>query len=368
MISPEVDVIIAVHASTRPVDRAVASVVNHTKASVRVTVIAHNIDPTIIRDNLGSLANDPRVRILALSDGIPSPAGPLNLGLAEATAPFTSVMGSDDEFAPGAIDSWLRLQHRTGAAAVIARIFHVGRGNDPFPPVRIGHHARLNPDKDRLSYRSAPLGLVSRKHFGELRFTMGLASGEDLAYTSRVWFSGLPLAVDFSGPAYVGHSDAVDRVTAQPRSVSKDFSFLDEILGTEWFRALPLSHQRALCVKLIRLQVFDAILARSDPATLPQNERANLADVVTRILAAAPGTAGLLSRADRRTLDQVFASELSAEKTRALLDARWNYRSPAALLTANPWRVMHRQAPFRTLLAGLIVLKTAPKSAAGRRN
>ncbi len=118
MTEPLVDVTIAVHSSTRPIARAVASVIDHTSAAVRVNVVAHNIDPEIIRENLGAYASDPRVRLLSLHDGIPSPAGPMNHGFANSTAPFISVIGSDDELAPGAIDSWLSVQAETGATPV----------------------------------------------------------------------------------------------------------------------------------------------------------------------------------------------------------------------------------------------------------
>ena len=121
-VAPLVDVTIAVHSASRPIRRAVASVLDGTEAPVRVIVVAHNIDPAIIRDNLGDLATDDRVLMLDLQDGIRSPAGPMNAGFANSTAPFIALLGSDDEFAPGALDSWLRVQRSTGASTVIPKI------------------------------------------------------------------------------------------------------------------------------------------------------------------------------------------------------------------------------------------------------
>ena len=166
MTEPLVDVTIAVHSQTRPIARAVSSVLDHTTAPVRVNVVAHNIDPEIIRANLGAYAADPRLRLLHLADGIASPAGPMNHGFARSEAPFLSLMGSDDELAPGAIDSWLALQQRTGAEMVLAKIRLADGRTDPYPPIRGGRRTTgLDGRKDRLAYRSAPLGLIDRARF-----------------------------------------------------------------------------------------------------------------------------------------------------------------------------------------------------------
>lgn len=355
MSSPIVDVIIAVHSSTRPIARAVASVIDHTKISVRVNVVAHNIDPDIIRVNLGPYADHPNVRLLALRDGIPSPAGPMNYGLDHATARFVSVQGSDDELAPGAVDSWVRLQQETGADAVISRIRLTAGGVDPYPPVRRGRRLRnLDAVKDRLSYRSAPLGLVSRERFGELRFTPGLTSGEDLTYSATMWFTGRHLAYDLDGPAYIGHDDVDDRVTSSPRPMSDDFLFLDELKTLPWLWSATQLQREALIVKLLRIHVFDAIAARINipeaRATLSEDTR----NVLIRLDMLAPGAVRLLSRADRRTLDVVASGTFTEAQVTALLTARWQYRSVAAMLPRNPFLVLHRQAPLRTLSAGAL--------------
>jgi len=132
----EVDLIIPVHSATRPVRRAAKSVLDHTKLSVRVTVIAHNIDQKVIEKNLGDLTQDARLRILHLSDFIASPSGPMNLGLSKASAPYVSLLGSDDMLSPGALDSWHRIAVETGATTVIPRIEGGVSGVLPLPPTR----------------------------------------------------------------------------------------------------------------------------------------------------------------------------------------------------------------------------------------
>lgn len=354
MSTPQIDVVIPVHSATRPVDRAVKSVLDGTTTAVRVSVVAHNIDPSVIEANLGSLLSDDRVRLLPFEDGIRSPAGPMNHGLDQATAPLVAVMGSDDELAPGAIDSWVRLQSETGASTVLARIRIVGRGSDPYPPVRNGRRQRsLDARKDRLAYRSAPLGVVDRERFAELRFTEGLPSGEDLAYTATLWFTGAHIAYDMGGPAYLVHDDADDRVTFSSRAVADDFAFLDAIEETPWYPTLGRADRQALAIKVLRVHVFDAVLARVNAPEGLEPHRRDLIAVVDRLERMAPGVLRLLARVDRQVLDELQHAAPDPARILHLLDARWNYRTVGALTPRNPFFALHRQAPFRTLFAGL---------------
>ncbi|WP_336660602.1 glycosyltransferase [Leucobacter sp. USHLN153] len=357
MTEPLVDLTIAVHSATRPIARAVGSVLDHTDAEVRVNVVAHNIDPAIIRENLGSFADHPRVRLLELRDGIPSPAGPMNYGFANSTAPYISVMGSDDELAPGAIDSWLAMAERTGADAVLARIRLDSGRTDPYPPVRGGRRTeRLHPRKDRLAYRSAPLGLISRARFGDLRLTEGLASGEDLTYSLTVWYTARSLAYDLEGPPYVINADAGDRVTFAPRPVARDFAFLDELESLPWFACAGRHDRLAIVVKLIRIHVFDAILARARTQEDLDANRGELLALLERFERLAPGVHRLLARTDRAVFDELASAASTPESIALALDRRHVYRSIPTLLPRNPFRVLQRQAPFRTLFAGFRIM------------
>lgn len=361
MPEPLVDLTIAVHSRTRPIARAAASVLDHTEAPVRVNVVAHNIDPEVIRENLGGYADDPRLRLLHLADGIPSPAGPMNHGFANSTAPYISVMGSDDELAPGAIDSWLALARRTGAQMVLARIQLPDGRIDPYPPVRHGRRTEgLDPLKDRLPYRSAPLGLIERQRFGGLRLTEGLPSGEDLAYSLTVWFTADRLAYDLHGPAYIVNADAEDRVTSAPRAVSEDFRFLDEVESFEWFRTAKNAVRRAIVAKLIRIHLFDAVLVRTRTAEQIAENRADLVALVDRFEALAPGVASLLSLADRAVIDEVRSAGATPERIVELLEARLKYLSIPTLMPRNPFKALHQQGPFRTLFAGFRIMNSAP--------
>lgn len=355
--APLVDLTIAVHSQTRPIARAVGAVLRGTNAPVRVTVVAHNIDQTIIEHNLGALMDDRRVRVLSLRDGIPSPAGPMNLGLAHATAPFIAVAGSDDELAAGAIDSWLACQARTAADVVLARIQLPDGRTDPYPPVRWGRRTqRLHVRKDRLHYRSAPLGLIRRATHGDLRFTEGLKSGEDLAYTGALWFTSTAISYDLHGPAYVGHDDAVDRVTSEVRLVAEDFAFLDAVEQAPWFAHLSRRDRDALVLKYLRLHVFDAVQSRATSDETYRAHAAALRALIARLRDWSPGAFSLLSRADHAVIREIDSAADSVARLAPLLARRQRYGSPRTLITANPFLLMHRQAPLRTFAAGYLVM------------
>lgn len=353
-----VDVTIAVHSEVRPVARAVASVLEHTRAPVRVNVVAHNIDPDIIRRNLGAYADHPQLRLLQLQDGIRSPSGPMNHGFASSTAPFITLMGSDDTLAPGAIDSWLALQRQTGAEWVLARILLSRGGNDAYPPVRNARRTRgLDPVRDRLAYRSAPLGLIDRRRFGELRLTEGIPSGEDLVYTLTLNFTANAVAYDLGGPAYVVHDDVEDRVTSEARPLLEDFAWLDHLERAPWFRAAGATARRAIAVKLLRMHVFDALRVRLESDEKLQQNREGFVSLVDRIAALAPGVLALLSVTDRRAFDALRSPATTAAAMRTLVAARDRYTSPTSVLPRNPLRALQAQAPIRTLLPGLLIMR-----------
>ena len=348
-MEPIVDVLVPVHSATRPVARAVASVVDHTSAPVRVSVIAHNIEPARIIANLGDYATHPSVRVLELQDGIPSPAGPYNHGMSQATAPTVAVLGSDDEFQPGALDSWLAVREETGARMVIAPIIYADGRRDDSPPVRWRNWRRLSPVADRLSYRSAPLGLIDREAFGMLRFSEGLGSGEDLVFVARMWFSGERIAYDRRGPGYLGHEDESDRTTAVPRTIAEDFVYLDELFAVVESLGGRRA-RRAMALKLVRVHVFDAVAARAARGSDARTHR-ELREVAERIVAWGAGSERYLSIIDRRALDMILDAEtpLDADKLVEMFGRRWA-RTREAVLPRNPLLALSSQAPLRMLL------------------
>lgn len=351
MTHPDVDLVIPVHDPARPIERAVSSALVTAEASLRVNVVVHNTPAAPILARLGRLGSDPRVRMLEVHDGIRSPAGPFNAGLDAATAAYTSVMGSDDELEPGAIDSWLRMARRTGAEAVIARLRHAGGRAVPTPPVRPGRTRRLDPIADRLSYRSAPLGLVSRERFPALRFGVGLPVGEDVGYVTRVWFSGHHLAYDRSGPAYLIHTDVTGRTTVAPRPIAEELAYIPALLNDPWYAALPQAARDAVAVKLLRIHIFGALSNRDDPAAWTRDERTALRDITALIAAGAPRAVDVLSRRDRDALDAIDDLSVPADTLLSTARARRPLTRPGALLPRSLPLAFHREAPLRMAAA-----------------
>ncbi|WJL95094.1 glycosyltransferase family A protein [Microbacterium sp. ET2] len=356
MTDPAVDLVIAVHDPARRIDRAVASALT-TVAPLRVTVVAHNTDPAAIAERLGAAGIDPRVRVVALADGVRSPAGPFNHGLDLATASYTSIMGSDDELELGAIDSWLTLAERTGADAVITHLRHAGGVAVPTPPTRPRTRRVLDPVADRLSYRSAPLGLVSRARFGDLRLTEGVMVGEDLPLVTRLWFSGARISYDRRGPAYLIHDDAADRTTMTPRPLADSFAFLPHVFDAPWFAGLPPGAREAVVVKFLRIHLFGAVTYRPDAALWTAGERAALSDAATRMIRHGEGAERLLSRRDRVLLDAALDPRRPAEELIAAAARRRQFSRPGALLPRSLRYALHREAPLRFAVASALQLR-----------
>lgn len=331
------------------------SVLDRNGSRLRVTVVCHNTPVGPIRDRLARFGADPRLRIRDLSDGIRSPAGPFNAGLDAATARFTSVMGSDDELEAGAIDSWLLTADRDGASVVIPHLRHAGGTTVPTPPTRPLRRSRLDGVKDRLSYRSAPLGLVSRSVFGAERFTAGVPSGEDVAYVTALWFSGERISFDRSGPAYLIHADAVDRVTFSAKPIREDMAFLRLLLDDPRVGALPAAQRLALVVKLLRIHIFGAVTNRRSPAAWTADDRRDLAEMTDRCLKLSPGAVDVLSVADARVVKAIRDLDVPAAVLIAFGAARRRFARPASVLTARPSSLLAREAPLRMMVASVLV-------------
>ena len=356
-MTASVDVIVAVHDPARPVERAVGSALAAARTGVvRVRVVVHNTPADPVARRLGRLAADPAVELLELHDGIPSPAGPFNAGLDAASASFTSVLGSDDELEPGAIDSWLATARRTGADAVIARLRHAGGRAVPTPPTRPVRRRLLDPVADRLSYRSAPLGLVSTDRYGDLRFTTGLPVGEDVAYVTRLWFSGGGTAYDRRGPAYLIHTDSAGRTTVAPRPFAEELAYLPIVLADPWFTALPARDREAIVVKFLRIHLFGAVTNRSDHSGWTPADRVALRDHAQLLIHAGSGIQRVLSRRDRALLDACLDIGTPTDVLLALAAQRRRFAHPASLLPRSLSDTLHREAPIRFSAASVLQL------------
>jgi hypothetical protein len=202
-----------------------------------------------------------------------------------------------------------------------------------------------------LFERVAPLGLVRRERFADLRLTEGLARGEDQVFSLHLWFSGASVAFDPTLPPYVEHDDQPDRITMAPAPFNDDVAFLDAIETDPVFQAMSPAARRALGARLIRVFVIGAIASRLGAHGLDDGTRDAIQDTVRRLSGWAPGVEGLLARRDRALVRVALRPDADVDALEAALASRSGFRSPSALIPADVLRLFHRHAPLRSLLA-----------------
>lgn len=359
--TPLVDVIIPVHTTARPVDRAVGSVLagglpvgDH--GGVHITVVCHNVEAALIRDRL-AVEHRPLVELVECFDGTGNPAGPRNLALERSRARYVSFVDSDDTLAPGALAAWTATAERHGSAAVLPRLIHSSGGVLRTPVPRPFRRADLDPVKDRLAYRTTSLGLLRREVLAErgLRFQGQYATGEDLGLTARAWFGGGRLDLAPRWAHYVVHDDAADRITRAPRHLHQELAAFVDLLSGPWATQLPERQRAAITVKVLRVQLFGAVHARA-AAGAWTDEDARTCRMLLRLAESGGGTAlEVLPRADRDLLDLVVRSGTTAGEVHTASLRRRRFGRPATLLTRDPRRVLHREAPLRFMVASLLV-------------
>ena len=322
------EIVVAVHRLDRPIARAVGSILDQ-GPDVGAILVGHGLGVAALEGVLdgGGLGGwRERVRVIRHDDGIPSPAGPFNAGLDAAEADFVGVMGSDDTLAPGAVAAWLGLVEQDGLDVVLARVEYADGGLMRTPPTRGG-----------------------RRTAG-LRFTEGLASGEDLAFTLALVLSGAQVGYAAGAPAYLVGSDAVDRVTHVDRAVREEFSAIRDLMDRRWFRALGERDRLAIVVKLLRIHVF-GLLARRTATAWSEAERTDLARQLQAILGAAPEVTRVLSRAEADLLDAALDPSTSPERLVTLGRRRTRHGRPETILTRDPRALLDPQAPLRLMIA-----------------
>jgi hypothetical protein len=332
---PVVDVIIAVHDERRAVERAVSSVLDGADGSVRVTVVCHGIPADAIRRRLGAV-DEATVRVVEFTDGVRSAAGPFNHGLSLATAEFVSVMGSDDFLEPGAMRRWTEYVVAEKPDLALVRLRYQGGKTLSNPLARMGRRRRLDPVKDRVFYRTAPLGLLRRSLIERLglRMTEGLRTGEDLAFGVRLWTSGSRIDYLRSLPAYVIGSDAVARVTTGPMSAREFFAPVNGILADPHAAALDAGAKRALAVKLVRIHVLGYVLSRPSVGDwVNPEDLAHVTATLRAILGFAPALIQPFPRADRDLLDALVARDATGDSVVTAIAA---HRAAGRLRTIVP--------------------------------
>ncbi|SFR95705.1 Glycosyl transferase family 2 [Microbacterium sp. cf046] len=346
---PFADVVIAAHDPQRAVGRAVASVLDGGGDDVRVTVVAHGIDPDLLAPELGVLSEDPRLRVVRFDDGVRSPAGPFNHGLGLATAVYVGVMGSDDFLEPGAMGEWIAHLRARGSDYLIAALRNQDGAVWRDPLTRRGRHGDLDLVRDRLAYRAAPLGLIRRDLLPPDRpaLTPGLATGEDIEWGLELAALDGRIDVGVGLGAYVIGADAPQRITLEARSLDAELEALRLLARREWLHRLSSRRRRAIAIKLWRMNVVPAVIVRADAPWSPE-ALAALAEVTAWLEALAPRARRSLGRSER------WIADAALQPTAASLDASVARARRAGtidrVLTRNPLRALGTDAPLRRVL------------------
>ncbi len=342
-VGPDVDVIIAVHDPRRRIDRAVRSALTSTSVE-RVIVVCHGLETGPIEAATG--IEDGRVEFVQFDDGVRSPAGPFNHGLDIASGRFVVILGSDDELTAGAVDAWRRTAERERADVVIAPLRHDNGSRVPTPPTV--RSRGLRGSRDRLAYRTAPLGLFARDSVGSLRLTPRLATGEDLAFTARIWFGTTRVNMHTGPGDYIIH-DGDDRVTFARRALSDELRAVELLARDPWACALPDDDRTALAVKLWRITVFGAVHYRG--SEWEEGDRVWLAGLVSSLRDFAPRALNVLSRADAALVEGLADPAVADLEIDIRSRRRRRFTSPAALLPSRLASVLAREAPLRFIAA-----------------
>jgi hypothetical protein len=327
-VTPDVDLVIALHDPRRPVVRAARSAIAAGGDAVRVTVVCHELAAEEVAALLPDDVAD-RVRLLEVRDGLGSPSGPFNAGLDAATGRYVAIMGSDDLLEPGALQAWAHHGDTTGADVVLAPMRHQSGEAIPTPRARPGRSRRLDPVRDRLAYRTAPLGLLRRDVIDRhaLRLTPGMRSGGDVAFTVRLWSLPVRVDLDSRAPRYVVGADAVTRVTTAVRPVAQELQAWDHLLREEWFAELDEPWRRAVAVKALRIHILGAARRRATPESWQPGEARWLADLTRRWVAGGRDVLAPHPRADRDLIDAILGAsredELAAASARRSRADRW---------------------------------------------
>lgn len=354
----QVDVLVPVHSATRPIERLAGSVLEGTRARVRVLVIAHNIEENRIRVALGRYSEDSRVQVAGFRDDIPSPAGPMNHALDRVTAPWFTKIDSDDRLSPGALDGWLCRAREQDADIVLPGMLVPSAGTGFPTPPRRPCHVRLDPLRDRLSYRTSTMGLLSADLRDYARPVEGLETGEDIAPSIRLWFGARRIVAARAADAYLVGNDAVDRVTESARTFATELAFVSRFVEEEIWARLPAEGRAAVARKLIRVHVLGALGRR--PLDSEAVDAAAVA--LETLIRAAPGTADMLSRLDGALIHSVRTG-LPVRDVAVLVERRRRYAQAAAVLTPSLRHLLHRDAPLRFLAASQLALHRARRAA-----
>lgn len=358
---PLVDVILPIHSPDRPLDRAVASVVDgglpvDTKGGVRIIVICHNVEPDRILPTLRPRFRE-MITVLALQDNGRTPGEPRNCALDHVTAEYVCFVDSDDTLDPGALARWVDIAQKGDAAVVLARLAHGNGGIVRTPVTRPGRAKNLDALADRLVYRTHVFGLIRADAIERLglRFPEGFVAGEDQSFSLPLYSDAGRIDYAPGFPGYVLHDDATDRITSAFSPLAEELKPFLIFSSSAWLQSRPITLRRSYAVKVLRVQLFGAVTRRTRTGHWTAADAEAAQHALRQVLADAPGAERAMSRADRELMDVLEGAETDLAEVSRAAEGRRRFGAPATLMPRNLTMLLHRDSPLRFMVASALL-------------
>lgn len=355
---PLVDIVIPVHSTSRPLQRAVSSALRAASDAApgqcRVTVVAHHLASERVRSML-SAEQRAVVHVVESEDRGSTAAVPRNEALRRTTARYISFLDSDDTLDPGAVTRWLGIAERRGSDLVMPFQHHENPRVDITPIVRPLRRSNLDPVKDRLGYRSSAFGLVrvdAARQMGA-RFDETVRTGEDQSFVMALYAGSRRIDSAPGTPGYLVHADADARVSRQSLPIRDEVAAALDLTREPWFAGVPDELKRSYILKYIRVNFFPALEHAVRSGVWDADYARSASAVFGELTGYAPHVADQLSCADLRVA-RLLSPGTGERELLAALTERRRFATPDALLTERWTRVLGRQAPLRVIAASAV--------------
>lgn len=340
------EIVIPVHDETRPIRRAVESVLADPQCGV--IVIAHNIDPQIL-----DIPESDRLRVIPLEGAKGMPGATFDAGIAAAEAEWVGIMGSDDWYEPGALAHMRQRLTEDGADGVIAPLRHQLSTVNAIKPLTC-RTSKLEAVRDRMFYRTAPLGIYRTEVMrdAELEFGAVFPAGSDMRVSAIMWTSGLNFSYYWNDPAYVVGKDARTRVTFTPRPLQITGAPLLNLLEEPTVVAFTDAQKHALAVKIARVHVIDFARLRPAPQDWQPGDFEWLNAYVRKLRTFDPSFDRALARRDASVVRAI--EDCDAEGMRRVSATRDTAGIVDRVLTGSLAGILEHDAPICNALTGIV--------------
>ena len=327
-------IVVPVHSSTRPVRRAVESVLDNPEFGV--VLVAHGVDPQRLDFPAG-----PRVEVVEVREGVGYPGVAFNRGFEAATADCVGVLGTDDWYEPGALTRMLEHAAGDGADGVLAPQRRQGEPRNTGIPAA-WNRKNLRAAKDRLFWRSSPLGIYKKGllGIGNYRFDETVKAGVDQLNGALLWTAGHEISYYPNDPAYVVGDGSGDRVSTASAALSVHSRSWETLWDDKCIRSLSLADRRALANRMLTVNVFSVLIPRVLGGTLDARDLEWLSVLSEKMTEVAPGMERTLSLGHRRIFRALLegdAQELTEAVGRASFVQNRLPSHPSAVLSPHFW-------------------------------